>query len=118
MRHAGIQVSLDDFGTSYSSLTYLQRFAIDTIKIDQSFVRHLAPGGIELALCKAIIMMAHELGMQVIAEGVETHGQLKLLAAAGCDFGQGYLFARPMAAADFDDFMGKAGLDARPPPAG
>ncbi len=110
LRDAGIQVSLDDFGTGYSSLTYLQRFDIDYIKIDQSFVRHLIPGCTELALCKAIIVMAHELGIKVIAEGVETAGQRDLLVAAGCDFGQGYFFARPMPAGAFDLFM--ASLDA------
>ena len=97
---AGIQVALDDFGTGYSSLSYLQRFDIDFLKIDQSFVRHLIPDSTDLALCKAIIVMAHELGMQVIAEGVETEVQRDLLAAAGCDFGQGYLFARPMPASE------------------
>ena len=107
----GIQVSLDDFGSGYSSLTYLQRFDIDTIKIDQSFVRHLAPNATELVLCKAIILMAHELGMQVVAEGVETAQQLALLKAAGCDFGQGYLFARPMVAPEFDVFMDKRKID-------
>jgi len=105
LRDAGVQVSLDDFGTGYSSLTYLQRLDIDYIKIDQSFVRHLVPGCTELALCKAIIVMAHELGLKVIAEGVETQGQCDLLAAAGCDFGQGYHFARPMAVEAFDAFM-------------
>ncbi len=105
LRDAGIQVSLDDFGTGYSSLTYLQRFDIDYIKIDQSFVRHLIPECTELALCKAIIVMAHELGMKVIAEGVETAGQRDLLVAAGCDYGQGYLFARPMPVDAFDAFM-------------
>ena len=111
LRDAGIQVSLDDFGTGYSSLTYLQRFDIDTIKIDQSFVRNLAPGATELALCKAIIMIAPELCMQVVAEGVETPEQRDLLTAAGCDYGQGYLFARPMAAADFDNFIENIGVD-------
>ena len=105
LRDAGIQVSLDDFGTGYSSLTYLQKFDIDYIKIDQSFVRHLNADSTELALCKAIIVMAHELGMKVIAEGVETTGQRDLLAAAGCDFGQGYLFARPMPADAFEQFL-------------
>ena len=105
LRDAGVQVSLDDFGTGYSSLTYLQRFDIDFIKIDQSFVRHLIPECTELALCKAIIVMAHELGMQVIAEGVETASQRDLLAAAGCDFGQGYLFSRALPADEFDAFM-------------
>jgi EAL domain-containing protein (putative c-di-GMP-specific phosphodiesterase class I) len=101
---AGIQVSLDDFGTGYSSLSYLQKFELDYLKIDQSFVRHLIPHSTDLALCKAIIVMAHELGMKVIAEGVETEQQRDLLAAAGCDYGQGFWFARPMSAEDFAAF--------------
>ena len=72
LRDDGINVSLDDFGTGYSSLSYLQRFDIDFIKIDQSFVRHLVADSTDLALCQAIIVMAHALGMKVIAEGVET----------------------------------------------
>ena len=102
---AGIQVSLDDFGTGYSSLSYLQRFDIDFVKIDQSFVRHLIADSTDLALCQAIIAMAHALGMKVIAEGVETKQQRDLLAAAGCDYAQGYLFSRPIAATDFEAFM-------------
>jgi diguanylate cyclase (GGDEF)-like protein/PAS domain S-box-containing protein len=102
---AGIKVSLDDFGTGYSSLAYLQKFDIDFIKIDQSFVRHLIPDSTDLVLCKAIIVMAHALGMQVIAEGVETEQQRALLAAAGCDYGQGYLFARPISAAEFETLV-------------
>jgi diguanylate cyclase (GGDEF)-like protein/PAS domain S-box-containing protein len=102
---AGIKVSLDDFGTGYSSLAYLQKFDIDFIKIDQSFVRHLIPESTDLALCKAIIVMAHALGMQVIAEGVETEQQRELLTEAGCDFGQGYLFARPINAAEFETLV-------------
>jgi diguanylate cyclase (GGDEF)-like protein/PAS domain S-box-containing protein len=104
----GIQVSLDDFGTGYSSLSYLQKFDIDFIKIDQSFVRHLIADSTEMALCKAMIVMAHELGMQVIAEGVETQEQRDLLAAAGCDYAQGYLFSRPVPAADFEWFWRRA----------
>ena len=109
---AGIQVSLDDFGTGYSSLSYLQKFEIDYIKIDQSFVRHLVPGSTDLALCKAIILMAHELGMKVVAEGIETVQQRDLLGVAGCDYGQGYYFARPLSAPDFEAFV------AKPPPGG
>jgi len=105
LRSAGLAISLDDFGTGYSSLTYLQRMDIDFIKIDQSFVRNLKPASTDLALCKAIIMMAHDLGMHVVAEGVETTEQRDLLTVAGCDFGQGYLFARPMSAHAFEDFM-------------
>jgi diguanylate cyclase (GGDEF)-like protein len=104
LRDAGIQMSLDDFGTGYSSLSYLQKFDIDFIKIDQSFVRHLIPNSTDLALCKAIIVMAHALGMRVIAEGVETMQQRDLLAEAGCDFGQGYLFSKPISAVEFEAF--------------
>ncbi|MDP3653183.1 MAG: EAL domain-containing protein [Rhodoferax sp.] len=105
LRNAGMQVSLDDFGTGYSSLSYLQKFDIDYIKIDQTFVRNLVAGSTDLALCQAIIVMAHALGIKVVAEGVETTQHRDLLAAAGCDFAQGYLFARPMPAADFEAFM-------------
>ncbi len=105
MRDAGIQVALDDFGTGYSSLSYLQKFDIDYIKIDQSFVRNLTPTSTDLILCKAIIVMAHALGMTVIAEGIETRAQHDLLLAAGCDFGQGYLLARPMSVAACEIFL-------------
>ncbi|MBP7491682.1 MAG: EAL domain-containing protein [Rhodoferax sp.] len=105
LRDAGIGVSLDDFGTGYSALSYLQKFNIDYIKIDQRFVRHLIPESTDLALCKAIIVMAHQLGIKVVAEGVETELQRDLLVAAGCDFGQGYLFSRPLSAPDFETFM-------------
>ena len=102
LRDAGIQVSLDDFGTGYSALSFLQKFDIDYIKIDRQFVRHLAPASTDLALCKAIIVMAHALGLKVIAEGIETPLQRQLLREAGCDFGQGFLYARPMPASEFE----------------
>ncbi len=105
MRDAGIQVSLDDFGTGYSSLSYLQKFDIDYIKIDQSFVRNLKAHSTDLALCKAMIVMAHELGIKVIAEGIESTQQRDLLMAAGCDFGQGFLFSEPMSPLEFEAFM-------------
>ncbi len=108
LRSCGIAISLDDFGTGYSSLTYLQKIAIDFIKIDQSFVCNLKPASTDLALCRAIIRMAHDLGMQVVAEGVETPEQRDLLVAADCDFGQGYWFARPMTVTAFEDFMDKS----------
>ncbi|MDB5851337.1 MAG: hypothetical protein JWP29_5089 [Rhodoferax sp.] len=94
-RQAGIGLSLDDFGTGYSSLSYLKKFDIDFLKIDQTFVRNLTTDSDDMALCNVIIVMAHTLGLKVIAEGVETQAQCDLLAAAGCDYGQGYLFARP-----------------------
>ena len=96
-----IQISLDDFGTGYSSLSYLRKFEIDYIKIDQSFVRNLKSESKDLALCEAIIAMAHKLDLQVIAEGIETYQQKQLLLAAGCDFGQGYLFSKPVDATEF-----------------
>ena len=86
-------------------MSYLQKFDIDFIKIDQSFVRHLIPESTDLALCKAIIAMAHALGMRVIAEGVETAQQCELLRESGCDYGQGYLFAKPLPAAAFEAYM-------------
>jgi len=107
LRDAGIQVAIDDFGTGYSSLSYLKKFDIDYLKIDQSFVRNLAPGSNDKVLCEAIITMAHQLGMKVIAEGIETQQQCDLLKAAGCDYGQGYLFSRPLTAEAFDTFMTK-----------
>ncbi|NEX63754.1 EAL domain-containing protein [Noviherbaspirillum sp. 17J57-3] len=104
-RDAGMQVALDDFGTGYSSLAYLKKFDIDYIKIDRAFVQNLAPGSDDLALCEAIIVMTHKLGMKVIAEGVETEMQRDLLAASGCDYAQGYLFSRPVCAEDFDKLL-------------
>ena len=105
LRDAGIQVALDDFGTGYSSLSYLKKFDIDYLKIDRSFTRNLAPHSSDMALSEAIIVMAHKLGLRVVAEGVETAEQRDLLLAAGCDYGQGYLFARPMPADEFDTML-------------
>lgn len=105
LRDEGIQVSLDDFGTGYSSLSYLQKFEIDFVKIDQSFVRHLIADSTDLALCKAIVVMAHALGMKVVAEGVETTQQRDLLASVDCDYVQGYLYSKPLSAPDFEAFM-------------
>jgi len=109
LRKAGMQVSLDDFGTGYSSLSYLQRLAIDQVKIDKSFVSHLKTGAKELALCNAIITMAHALGIEVVAEGVETEEQHQLLLEAGCDFGQGYWYARPMPAQALEELLKTSG---------
>ena len=101
-RDAGIQVSLDDFGTGYSSLSYLKKFDIDYLKIDQSFVSNMDSDPDNHTLCESMILMAHKLGLQVIAEGVETESQRQLLAAAGCDFAQGFLFSKPVAAEEFE----------------
>jgi len=104
-RDAGIQVSLDDFGTGYSSLSYLKKFQIDYLKIDQNFVRNMRDDSTDLALCEAIILMAHKLGMKVVAEGVETQEQRDLLLRAGCDYGQGYLFSKPVPADEFEKLL-------------
>jgi diguanylate cyclase (GGDEF)-like protein len=101
-RDAGVTVSLDDFGTGYSSLSYLKRFDIDYLKIDRSFVHNMETSANDLALCDSIIVMAHRLGLQVIAEGVETREQQDLLAKAGCDYLQGFLFAKPLPPEEFE----------------
>jgi diguanylate cyclase (GGDEF)-like protein len=105
LSEAGIQVSIDDFGTGYSSLSYLKKFHIDYLKIDQSFVSGLSEDSNDKALCEAIIVMAHKLGMMVIAEGIETEQQLEILREAHCDFGQGYLFSRPIPAEEFESLV-------------
>jgi diguanylate cyclase (GGDEF)-like protein/PAS domain S-box-containing protein len=104
-RDKGIQVSIDDFGTGYSSLSYLKKFHIDYLKIDQSFVLKMKADSDDLALCEAIVVMGHKLGLKVIAEGVETKEQRDLLAAAGCDYGQGYLFSSPRSAEALDALL-------------
>ncbi|MGB5965795.1 MAG: bacteriohemerythrin [Sulfurimonadaceae bacterium] len=105
LRDAGIEVSLDDFGTGYSSLSYLKKFDIDYIKIDKSFVSNLTPDSQDSALCEAIIVMAHKLDISVIAEGIETEAQSRLLTDMHCDYGQGYLFSRPVSAKDFEELL-------------
>ena len=113
-RDAGIQVSLDDFGTGYSSLSYLKKFDIDYIKIDQSFTRNLQPNSDDMALCEAIIVMAHKLGIKVIAEGIETSEQRDLLTAAHCDYGQGYFYSRPIPATEFEELLKTNVITAQP----
>ncbi len=107
LRAAGMKVAIDDFGTGYSSLAYLRKFAVNYLKIDQSFVRNLTPGSEEHALCDAMITMAHRLGMLVIAEGVETETQRDLLLELGCNYGQGYLFAPPLRADELADMLAR-----------
>lgn len=105
LRDAGIEVALDDFGTGYSSLAYLQKFDIDYIKIDQSFVAKLDKDEHSNVLVETIIVMAHKLGMKVIAEGVETILQCNLLKQMGCDYAQGYLFSKPVPADEFETLL-------------
>jgi diguanylate cyclase (GGDEF)-like protein/PAS domain S-box-containing protein len=101
----GLHVSIDDFGTGYSALSYLHKFDIHTLKIDQSFVRDLQSSRGAQALTESIIVMAHKLGLTVVAEGVETEQQREFLLAAGCDLAQGYLFAKPVTPEQFNEFL-------------
>jgi diguanylate cyclase (GGDEF)-like protein len=108
LRKRGISVALDDFGTGYSSLSYLHQYPLQALKIDRSFVAEMRPydDGSSSAVVRAILAMAGSLGMQVIAEGIETESQQEALEALGCEFGQGFLFGRPQPA---EHWLGLAG---------
>ncbi len=101
----GVRIALDDFGTGYSSLNYLSKFPINTVKIDRSFIRNLMDGGKQTFLVSAIIAMSQALGIDVVAEGVETTGQLALLSEMGCDSVQGFLISHPKEADEMSDWM-------------
>jgi len=105
MNALGVQISIDDFGTGYSSLAYLKRFPIDILKIDQSFVRDITLDADDAAIVVSIISLAHNLRLQVIAEGVETQEQLTYLSRHGCDQIQGYFFSRPVPAELFAELL-------------
>jgi len=101
MKALNLKLSIDDFGTGYSSLSYLKRFPIDKLKIDRSFVNDITENPADLAICNVIIDLSHNLNLKVIAEGVETEGQLQLLRTNGCDEMQGFYFSLPLPAEDF-----------------
>ncbi|MCB1907500.1 MAG: EAL domain-containing protein [Rhodocyclaceae bacterium] len=106
----GVQLAIDDFGTGYSSLAYLRRFAIDRLKVDQSFIQDLSHDANDAAIVRAVISLAHTLNLEVIAEGVETDEHLRRLHDWGCYSVQGYLFSQPLSAADFEAYC----VDAQP----
>ncbi|MDQ1534176.1 MAG: hypothetical protein QOF28_1937 [Actinomycetota bacterium] len=105
LKRIGVSLALDDFGTGYSSLTYLHRFPIDIVKVDQSFVAKLGHDTTTDTIVESVIDLAHKLGMTAVAEGVETVEQYEQLASLGCDFCQGYYFARPLSVVDFDTLV-------------
>jgi diguanylate cyclase (GGDEF)-like protein/PAS domain S-box-containing protein len=105
LRGAGAKVSIDDFGTGFSSLAYLKHFDVDYLKIDKSFIKHLAEDGSDKALTEAIIGLAHRLGIEVIAEGVEHGAQRDTLAAFGCDYIQGWYYSEALSREAFEDYM-------------
>ncbi len=96
LRRLGVHLSIDDFGTGYSSLSYLHRFPVNTLKIDRSFIGRMAKGDENSEIVRTICTLANNLGMEVVAEGVETREQLELLRSLKCEYGQGYLFSRPV----------------------
>jgi EAL domain-containing protein (putative c-di-GMP-specific phosphodiesterase class I) len=101
LKGMGIRLAIDDFGTGFSNLNYLKRFPVDKLKLDQSFIADLLDSADDQAISRAVIAMAQGLRLTVVAEGVETAGQLALLAEHGCDQMQGYYFSKPVPAADF-----------------
>jgi diguanylate cyclase (GGDEF)-like protein len=105
LKQLGVRLAIDDFGTGYSSLSYLRQFPVDILKVDKSFVSGLGQGSEDSTLARAIIELGHTLGLRIIAEGIEDAGQLNELRALSCQLGQGFLFARPMTAAQVDRLL-------------
>jgi EAL domain-containing protein (putative c-di-GMP-specific phosphodiesterase class I) len=105
LRSMGIQLHVDDFGTGYSSLTYLQRFQYDSLKIDRSFVSTMVERGESSAIVQALVSLGHTLGMNVVAEGVETPEQLRRLQQMHCPAAQGFWFSKPLHQDDVSDYL-------------
>jgi EAL domain-containing protein (putative c-di-GMP-specific phosphodiesterase class I) len=96
LKDLGIKLSMDDFGTGFSSFSYLHRFPMDTLKVDRSFVSNMSKGTKNQEIVSTIVMLAHKLGMDVVAEGIETEVEKEFLQGLSCEYGQGYFFAKPL----------------------
>lgn len=116
LRNIGIKISIDDFGTGYSSLSYLKQLPLDILKIDKSFIQDMTDSPDDASLVMTIITLAHNLGLKVVAEGVETEEQLRFLHLLRCDEWQGYLFSRPVAAGEFKELLDTNRRQQIPPP--
>jgi EAL domain-containing protein (putative c-di-GMP-specific phosphodiesterase class I) len=121
LRHLGVRLAIDDFGTGYASLAYLRELPVDIIKIDPSFVAGLGTDGTLAMLTRTVVQVGHDLGIEIVAEGIERPEQLELLRAMGCGLGQGFLVARPMTAQRIEslaafDGRGPASLRPAAPP--
>jgi EAL domain-containing protein (putative c-di-GMP-specific phosphodiesterase class I) len=110
LRLRGVNLSLDDFGTGYSSLSYLHRFPLDVLKVDRSFVSRMCRAPEAARLVKSIIELSHDLGLSVVAEGVETAEDVARLRELGCDYGQGYFFSRPISIKDAEALLKRGTL--------
>ncbi|HLO64814.1 MAG TPA: EAL domain-containing protein, partial [Azonexus sp.] len=108
LRERGIHVAMDDFGTGHSSLAMLRTLPLNVLKLDRSFVQHLPESETDAAVASAVVTLARRLGLSVVAEGVETEAQRRFLADIGCDLLQGFLFARPLPAGEFEAWLRRA----------
>src|SRR6185503_701420 len=109
LKALGVRLGIDDFGTGYASLSYLQKFPVDILKIDRSFVEGVTRGGSDAALARAVIALSEMLSVRTVAEGVARPQQQEQLRTLGCALGQGYLFAQPLAAEEMDAVLGLGG---------